>query len=93
MRLSEDEINTIKTVILQHDPAAVIYLFGSRIDDKKQGGDIDILILSANLNYKEKRKIRIKLHQLLGEQKIDIVIAADNSKPFVKIAMDNGTKL
>ena len=35
-------------------------------------------------------KIRWKLWELIGEQKIDIVIAADTADPFVRIAMKEG---
>lgn len=93
MRLSEHEITTIKTVVTGHDPAAQIYLFGSRVDDDKRGGDIDLLLLSHSLGYKEKRAIRMELHRLLGEQKIDIVIAADDRKPFIQIALEEGIRL
>ena len=42
MRLNEYEKNTILEAGKAVDPDARIYLFGSRIDDKKKGGDIDI---------------------------------------------------
>jgi len=93
VRLSEHEIATIKAVVTGYDPAAQVYLFGSRTDDSKRGGDIDLLLLSPRLGYKEKRAIRMDLHRLLGEQKIDIVIAEDDCKPFVKIALAEGIKL
>ena len=53
MRLTEAERNSIRTIIFHLDPEAQIYLFGSRTDDKKRGGDIDLLILSAKISEKE----------------------------------------
>ncbi|MDH4129048.1 MAG: nucleotidyltransferase domain-containing protein [Spirochaetota bacterium] len=65
MRLTVSEINTIKSSIYDEDDNAEIYLFGSRTDDSKRGGDIDILILSSKINFSDvtkiKRKILIKL--------------------------------
>ncbi len=87
MRLSENEISAIKETVAGLDAAAKVILFGSRADDAKRGGDIDLLILSEKLGFKEKRKIRLELFKKLGEQKIDIVIARDTSDPFVRIAL------
>jgi len=44
MRLSKTEQQIIKDAVLSIDPQARIYLFGSRADDTKRGGDIDLLI-------------------------------------------------
>ncbi len=46
MRLSETEQQIIKDAVLSIDPQARIYLFGSRANDNKRGGDIDLLIAS-----------------------------------------------
>jgi hypothetical protein len=35
----------------------------------------------------------MKLYELLGEQKIDLVLAADDSDPFIKLALGSGVKL
>lgn len=75
------------------DLEAKIYLFGSRVDDTQRGGDIDILIWSNKLTNEHKRKIRLNLYELLGEQKIDLVIAKDTSNPFVRIALSEGVPL
>jgi predicted nucleotidyltransferase len=75
------------------DNNAHVYLFGSRVDDTKKGGDIDLLILSDRLTSDDKRTIKMKLYELLGEQKIDLVIAADDSDPFVKLAFETGVEL
>ena len=75
MRLSAIEIAVIKREFSRQDPDAKIYLFGSRVDDSKRGGDIDLLVLSNRLMLKDKLKVRVALYDSLGEQKIDIVIA------------------
>ena len=58
MRLKKEEIKTIKDTIKKFDKSAKIYLFGSRIDDNKRGGDIDILIDSPKIGFKELIKIK-----------------------------------
>jgi len=93
MRLTPEEISHIKTVIREFDPEARIYLFGSRVDDNKKGGDIDLLIFSDHLTERDKRRIRLRLYDRLGQQKIDIVIARDLSHPFVRLVYAEGVEL
>ncbi len=93
MRLSSHEHQTIVQAVRSLDPAAEVYLFGSRADPNKRGGDIDLLILSKTLSKPDIRKIRWKICDDIGEQKIDIVIAKDTTAPFVKIALSKGIAL
>jgi len=93
MRLKEEEINVIKRIILEFDANAKIYLFGSRADDAKKGGDIDLLVFSTKIDNETKRMIKLKLYDKLGEQKIDILVAKDAKKPFVRIALEKGVIL
>ena len=93
MRLKDSEIAAIRSTIQNLDKDAQIYLFGSRVDDGKKGGDIDLLVMSAKLVREDKRAIRMRLYELIGEQKIDIVIASDDADPFVKLALDTGVRL
>lgn len=93
MRLSEGERKSIKNIILELDPQANIYLFGSRVDDKKKGGDIDLLVISSLITDKNRREIKLKLYDAIGEQKIDLLIAADTKEPFVRIALEGGVPL
>lgn len=87
MRLSNEEIKAIKEVVENIDKDAHIYLFGSRVYDDKKGGDIDLLILSHKLIQEDSSRIKYRLWDMIGEQKIDIVIAKDTTHPFIKIAL------
>lgn len=65
---------------------AELYLFGSRVDDTKKGGDIDLLIVSDELTKKDIRHLKIDFFKRFGEQKMDIVL--DNGtflNPFHQI--------
>lgn len=93
MRLKDSEQLAILSTVKCLDKNARVYLFGSRVDDTKKGGDIDLLVMSDSLTKEDKRTIKIKLYELLGEQKIDIVLAADDSDPFVKLALQTGVEL
>jgi len=93
MRLSDNERKSIKHIILNLDPEAIIYLFGSRASNEKKGGDIDLLIISSNITEKNRRDIKLKLYDAIGEQKIDLLIVSDTSQPFVQIALESGVIL
>jgi uncharacterized protein len=92
MRLSEFEIACITNLAISHFGKDVqVFLFGSRTEDQKRGGDIDLFIRNIN---NEKLEIRTKINFLtdlmlkLGEQKIDVVLdnpAAKNSAFFKTI--------
>ena len=93
MRITTTEKNVICLSIHEKDSEAKIYLFGSRADDSKKGGDIDLLIISQKITQKEVRQIRRNIIDKIGEQNIDIVLTADLSKPFTKIAINEGILL
>ncbi|HJW87688.1 MAG TPA: nucleotidyltransferase domain-containing protein [Candidatus Brocadiaceae bacterium] len=93
MRLKQFEVESITNAIKTLDVHAQIYLFGSRTDDAKRGGDIDVLIISQTLSYNDKIKIVQRLYESLGEQKIHIIIAKDAKDPFVKLARNKGILL
>ncbi len=93
VRLKEKEISAIKETIECFDSDAEVWLYGSRTDDSKRGGDIDLLIFSQKLSFSDKLKIKVQLYKKIGEQKIDMIIAKDDKKPFVRIALENAILL
>ena len=93
MRLSDSEIKAIKEVVEGVDQDALVYLFGSRVYNGEKGGDIDLLILSRKMVQEDSGRIRYKLWDIIGEQKIDIVIVRDTSHPFTRIALKEGILL
>jgi len=81
MRLSPKEIKAITKAFSEclFDIPYDLYLFGSRADDTKKGGDIDLLVVvpesSKTSTVELKGKIRNQIFTKLDEQKIDITVA------------------
>ena len=76
MRLQKQEIQTILQVARNiYGEKVKVYLFGSRLDNTKRGGDIDLLIRTDEEKKGVLARIRIiaQLKFLLGDQKIDII--------------------
>ncbi len=80
MRLSNKEIAAIKEVTRRvFGDNSMISLFGSRTDDNKKGGDIDLFIqcksqISREELYQLKIKFLVQLKKIIGDQKIDVPI-------------------
>ncbi|HAA44972.1 MAG: DNA polymerase, beta domain protein region [Halomonas sp. 54_146] len=79
---------------------ARVKLFGSRADDGRRGGDIDLLITTdmQDINDIVRAEIscQVQLQQALGEQKIDILIdypGRAHSPPIFSIAEQSGIPL
>jgi len=95
MRLSAKYKEVILKYFNQFFKNGEIYLFGSRVDDTKKGGDIDLyLVLQEHTNLFEKKiKFLSRIKRELGEQKIDIVFNTDNTRLIEKEAIQWGIKL
>ena len=82
MRLLAKEIKVIREVAKEiYGNGVQVYLFGSRTDDSKRGGDIDLLVRTSNPVHGVLSRIRMKarLKELLGDQKIDVVDGHEQS--------------
>ncbi len=94
MRLTQREKAAIRDAVAVFDPDAQVYVFGSRADDSMRGGDIDLLIISYQMDPSTIRPLRLRLHDQLGEQKIDIVISQPTlDDPFARKAYLTGVRL
>ena len=95
MRLNQQYISVIKQSFQDVFQNGEVYLFGSRVDDSKKGGDIDLyLIVSQKVNlFRKKLKFLSKIKKILGEQKIDVVFNIDKNRLVEKEAIKWGIKL
>ena len=77
MRLSKFQIDTINILARKHfGEDTIVSLFGSRTDDDKKGGDIDLLIRNSNekaLSAEAKVHFLAELKLKIGDRKIDVV--------------------
>jgi len=75
MRLEKNEIEVIISTVDNVFNRAEVFLFGSRLDNSKKGGDIDLFIIPqerTNL-FEKKIKVLAKLERILHKP-VDIVI-------------------
>jgi predicted nucleotidyltransferase len=94
MRLSNKEIKVLKDTLKTISNEAKIYLFGSRVDNNKRGGDIDLLVVSKKITKKDLRKLRVEFFKNFGEQKLDIVLDDGSFKePFIQMIVKEAIEL
>jgi predicted nucleotidyltransferase len=99
MRLTPTEIEEIRACAKRHfGERAIVRLFGSRTDDGRSGGDIDLHIeaesaehasLANELEFSKDLKDRI------GEQRVDVIVRAPHYTPRAidEIAVRTGMML
>ena len=69
MRLSVEEAKSIRQCVLRFDSKAEVFLFGSRADDTRRGGDIDLLIVSKRISLRQ----RLRLQSALDKPSVDVL--------------------
>lgn len=95
MRLSEFEIKSIVESFHHCFDTGDIYLFGSRVDERQKGGDIDLYVETQDSGELFEKKLQL-LNQIktkIGDQKIDIVMSRDKSRAIELQAIKEGVKL
>ena len=91
MRLTETERSAIVASVAKFDASAEVYLFGSRVDDRKRGGDIDVLIKSDVLNNGMLGLVEEELFKHIDEQKVDFVLTEkSNLSSFAEMVLTKG---
>lgn len=71
MRLDAIEKKAIELAI--NDVKGEVFLFGSRVDNDKKGGDVDLLIFSASDPYSLSKQVAVEFFKHC-EEKIDVVV-------------------
>jgi len=101
MRLTPDQQSVIRSAVVESfGGAASIWLFGSRVDDNKRGGDIDLLIETRQTDVaaivRAELAFLTKLKMKLGERKIDVLVdypTRHYTPPIFSIAKQTGIRL
>ncbi len=96
MRLTPREVEVIRNSILKLDPKAKIFLYGSRVQDHLKGGDIDVLVISDHLKFKDRLTIVTDILLKIGEQKFDLLIKSESeakSDAFVQSILKSAAQI
>lgn len=95
MRLNHQQQTAIKGVLSKFDPLGKVYLFGSRVDDQKRGGDIDLLFeTDRELSLKEELQARYQL-EIACDGQVDLLVKQKCAapEPIHQIALSRGVAL
>lgn len=95
MRLSPAQCQAIADTFIEVFGQGELRLFGSRVDDTRRGGDIDLYIQPATADHLPEKRIQFlaRLKRRIGDQKIDLVLAANPPRPIDIIAQSKGIVL
>jgi predicted nucleotidyltransferase len=95
MRLDGSAIEVIREETRRLDPLAAVYLFGSRANDTARGGDIDLLVVSDRLAFRDELRLRARLLERIGWQQLDVVVRRSDQldEPLAAAALATGVKL
>ncbi|MES2229732.1 MAG: nucleotidyltransferase domain-containing protein [Pseudomonadota bacterium] len=102
MRLSAVERRAVESASRETLPAGTrVLLFGSRLDDRRRGGDIDLLVelpgpLSADDTVDRRTRFTARLYRLLEERRIDVVMTQQgrrDRRAVVTAARQQGIEL
>lgn len=78
MRLTPEQRQIIREEVTRvFGPQATVHLFGSRVDDARRGGDVDLYIEAEGTRrelFDRELDLYARLQRRLGERRIDIVV-------------------
>lgn len=96
MRLTNEQRQTILQIVHEiMGESARVSLFGSRADDNRIGGDVDLLVeVSKQVPLAREITLKARLEQYLGKP-VDVITTTpeQRNKPFVQIARMTGVPL
>lgn len=95
MRLTQVQIDTIRKATSQNfGQDALIWLFGSRVDDAKRGGDVDLYVETTHRNtLMSELRCKMALEGSL-DLSVDLVVKEPGKdKPIYNLAKAQGIRL
>lgn len=95
MRLTPKELISIRHILGELDPLGHIYLYGSRVDDMRRGGDIDIFFNASRfIDLKTQLKTQYRLESACNTH-VDLLVKnpAQVDQPIHQIAFETGILL
>ena len=92
VRLTNYEIRLIKKLATEIFGSCEVYIFGSRLKEKR-GGDIDIYIVPENKEdlFRKKIQLAARLENILSKP-VDVVVSRDSNRPIEREAI-RGVKI
>ena len=90
MRLTQHQIEILKSTANEiFGSESRLLLFGSRIDDSLNGGDIDLYVDGFNCSVEQrlaaKLRFLVQVKRQIGEQRIDLVFSPLPKEPVLPI--------
>ncbi len=83
MRLKKEEIKAIQEAFDRVYESGELILFGSRLDDKAKGGDVDLFIRSSQ---RKKLDFLVELSKRIDYYRFDVVESTDENRLIEKEA-------
>lgn len=78
MRLTVEEIQGLNNAVKKYLSEYELRVYGSRTDDSKKGGDIDLLLIvgpdNLNTTLSIKHLLLVEMKNNIGDQKIDLTL-------------------
>lgn len=101
MRLTQEDIDAIKRTAAEiFGSEACIWLFGSRTDENRRGGDIDLMVENIDPDWEkialQKARFLARLKTRIGDQRIDLVVhptGSDQPRAIAQAAHRSGIRL
>ena len=94
MRISSTQAKFIAQIVHQHlGESARMWLFGSRVDDQKRGGDVDLYVESDSHTLMNELRCKLQLEEKL-EIPVDLIVRSHNEDTSIaQIARKTGVAL
>ncbi len=92
MRISEESARKAAAIIARsYGEGAKVWLFGSRANDEKRGGDVDFFVEAQPTDLMAAMRCKSDLADLF-DLKVDLIVG-DGTRPIHRIAKQTGVRL